>query len=407
VSTGEPRCQDQVVPGASPESYAVISRVQDWAYQNLIPLNASLEITLRCNIRCLHCYNFDRDEPREACGKPELSADEILKVMDDLRAAGCLFLMLTGGEILSHPELFRFLDHARTLNLAVHLLTNGTMLRPGVAARLAAYENLQGVSVSLYGATAEVHDGVTQMPGSFRRSWEGINRLRNLGVIVRVKFILMRQNAHETAAMQAQAEALALPYMVDLTITARHDRSEGSLETRLEPAQLEALYRGPLRALASSGAPKEATEESFPCNCARGNVAITATGDVLPCVSVPWAAGNVREQPFAEIWRSSPVFQRIRGLRIADYEQCAPCAHRDHCTRNRGAAFLASGSYTGVDPFVCTTAEIAHRLADERAAEPAARPAGLAGPAALAGQVGQAGLAADRPAVRARLAVVG
>src|SRR5262249_55683224 len=157
----------------------------------------SIEITQRCNIRCLHCYNFDRDEPRTACDKPELTTEEILRVMDELRAAGCLFLLLTGGEALSHPDLFVFLEHARKINLSVQLLTNGTMLQPGIAARLGSYRNLMGVSVSLYGATAAVHDAITQMPGSFRRTWDGIARLQHVGLAVRVKFIIMKQNAHE------------------------------------------------------------------------------------------------------------------------------------------------------------------------------------------------------------------
>ena len=274
-----------------------------------------------------------------------------------------------GGEVLSHRDLFVFLDRARDLNFAVQVLTNGTMLRPGVAAQLASYRNLQGVSISLYGATPEVHDGITQVPGSWRRTWDGAQRLRQLGVTVRLKFILMRQNQHEAAAMRAQAEGRGFPYMVDLTITSRHDRTQGSLETRVDREQLEALYRGPLSDLAIRGK-TQTTEETWPCNCARGNVGITAMGDVHPCVSVPWVAGNVREQPFAEIWKTSPVFQRIRGLKLADYEHCAPCDHKDYCQRNRGAAVTYSGSYTGVDPFICETAKVAHKLADERAAQP-------------------------------------
>ena len=111
------------------------------------------------------------------------------------------------------------------------------------------------------------------------------------------------------------------------------------------------------------------TEERFPCNCARGNCAISVTGDVQPCVSVPWSAGNVREQPFIDIWRYSPVFQKIRGLRIADYEACAPCPDKSYCSRNRGAAFNHSGSYTGTDPFVCKTAAITREVVTSHAAD--------------------------------------
>ena len=69
------------------------------------------------------------------------------------------------------------------------------------------------------------------------------------------------------------------------------------------------------------------------------------------------------------------MFQRIRGLQMKDYEQCAPCDHKAFCSRDRGAAYNASGSYTGVDPFVCAGAETAHRIADEEQGAGATQPA--------------------------------
>jgi radical SAM protein with 4Fe4S-binding SPASM domain len=371
-----PRCRDEELigsPQGTEDGGRLIGHVQEWAFANVVPLNVSIETTLDCNIRCLHCYNLDRDAPAEVCDSdaadvsPPLTGDEILALMTDLRAAGCLFLSLTGGEVLMHPQLFAFLDHARDLNMAVQLLSNGTLLRPGVAGRLAGYNNLLGVSLSLYGATAAVHDSVTQVSGSWRRTWAGAERLRALGVAVRLKFIVMRGNAHEVAQMRADADARGFAYMVDLTITARHDGSTGSLSTRVDGDQLERLYRGPLHDMIARGG-REISEEDFPCNCARGNCAISARGDVYPCVSVPMAAGNIRKQRFQDIWRESPVFQRIRGLAMKDYAQCAPCDHKAFCSRDRGAAYNASGSYTGVDPFVCAGAETAHRIADEERA---------------------------------------
>jgi AdoMet-dependent heme synthase len=381
VTEAAPRCQDEVVVGAE-ANYELYSRVQGMAAARTVPFNVSLELTLNCNIRCLHCYNLDRDEPRHgACGpgdaaadqpqKPDLTRDEILSLLGDLRDAGCLVLALTGGEVLTYPHLFAVLDRARELNLAVQLLTNGTMLQPGVAARLASYRNLLGVSISLYGATADVHDGVTQIAGSFRRTWDGAQRLRAAGIAVRLKFIVMRQNAHEVAEMRAQAQARDFPYMVDVTITSRHDRTRGSLATRVTDDQLRDLYRGPLRDLLPDGT-QPMTEDRFPCNCARGNCAITVTGDVQPCISVPWPAGNVRERPFIDIWRTSPVFQKIRGLRVADYEACAPCPDKPYCSRNRGAAFTHSGSYTGTDPFVCRTAAITREVVTSGSRPPGA-----------------------------------
>lgn len=354
-----------------------MSEVQQAAFRDVVPLNVTLELTLGCNIRCVHCYNFDRDaapsgakaarscSTSAAAQAAPLSLDEIRALLADVRAAGCLFLSLTGGEVLTHPQLFDVLDEARRLNLAVQLLTNGTLLRPGVVGRLAEYRNLLGVSVSLYGATPETHDRVTQVTGSFRRTWEGIERLRARDLAVRLKLIVMRSNAHEVEAMIASAQDRGLPFMVDLTITARHDGSTTSLASRVGPAELERLYRGPLRDLLppASAAERSFDDAGWACNCARGNCAITATGNVQPCISVPLVAGNVRERSFGEIWRDAPLFQRIRGLRLSDYDSCAPCTHKAFCSRSRGAAVTASGSYTGTDPLVCEAAEVAHAVA--------------------------------------------
>ncbi len=252
-----PRCQDDAIQAPAGE-HAVVSQLQSMAYERMIPLNVSLELTLKCNIRCLHCYNFDRDTAGPACGPgdtaspaaalaAELSLDEIFRVMGELRAAGTLFLSLTGGEVLSSPHLFPVLDRARELNLAVQMLSNGTLLRPGVAARLASYRNLLGVSISVYGATPEVHDAVTQIRGSWRRTLDGAERLRAQGVAVRLKLIVMRPNVHEVGAMRALCDARGFPYLLDLTVTARHDGSQGSLALRITEAELAALYRGPPR----------------------------------------------------------------------------------------------------------------------------------------------------------------
>jgi radical SAM protein with 4Fe4S-binding SPASM domain len=334
--------------------------VQEWAYANSVPLNASLELTLKCNIRCLHCYNFDRDLRREP-EAPELSPEEILRVMAELREAGTLFLHLTGGEVFVHPRLFEFLDHARRLHLSIQLLSNGTLVRPEIARRLAGYENLLGTSLSLYGATAATHDSITQVPGSFEQTWAGALRLRENGIAVRLKYVVMKQNVREVDEMLSRANEGGFPYLVDMTITGRHDGTNGSLATRIDQAEVESLYRGALAEHRPKGG-HEITEEEFPCNCARGNCAVSSTGEVYPCVSVPWSAGNVREKPFGEIWRDSPVFKKIRELRMADYPHCAPCALKPWCSRERGAAYLTSGAYTGIDPWICATAEVARNV---------------------------------------------
>ena len=166
--------------------------------------------------------------------------------MAELRDAGCLILALTGGEVLTYPHLFAVLDRARELNLAVQLLTNGTMLQPGrrgAPGALPQPARRQRQPLRRHGRGPRRHHADPGLvPAHVGRRRSG---MRAAGVAVRLKFIVMRQNAHEVADMRAQADARGFPYLVDVTITARHDGTRGSLATRVDEEQLAELYRGP------------------------------------------------------------------------------------------------------------------------------------------------------------------
>ena len=328
------------------------------AYDRCIPLNVTLELTLRCNIRCTHCYNFDRDQPRPASGG-ELTMEEIRALMADLRRAGTLFLSLTGGEAMVHPRFWDIADEAASRGFALQVLSNGTLLTEEACDRLASYVNLWGVGLSVYGATAGTHDSITQVSGSFERTMAGWRRLAARGVRVGLKFVLMKANASEASSMIAMAEGEGVDYSIDTTITGRYDGTSGSLATRVDAEALEALYAGPLKSLIKPG-PAEPTDDEFKCNCARGNAAVSSTGEVYPCIAAPLRAGSIREQSFVDIWNESPVFRWIRGLHVSDFKTCAPCGLKPWCRRSPGPAYLLTGDYTGVDPWTCREAAIIH-----------------------------------------------
>ncbi|HYF00121.1 MAG TPA: radical SAM protein [Planctomycetota bacterium] len=341
----------------------ILDALHERAFRECIPLQVSLELTQRCNIRCTHCYNFDRGEARPSAD-PELTFDEIRALLDDLRAAGTLFVALTGGEAMMHPRFWDILDETAARNFAVYLLSNGTLLTESACDRLASSPNLWDVGLSVYGARPATHDAVTRAPGSHRRTLDGAVRLRDRGVPTALKIVVLQANAGEAADMIALAEGLGLPYLVDTTITGRYDGTSGSLATRVDSPTLEALYRGPLRPLLSEGNAHPG-DEDFRCMCARGNAAVSSTGDVWPCIAAPLVAGNIRRQPFSAIWKESPVFARIRGLRRADFAACDPCGLKAWCRRSPGPAVVLHGDYTGIDPWTCREAEIVRQVLSE------------------------------------------
>lgn len=352
----------------------VLGPLQERAYEACIPLGVSLELTLRCNLRCVHCYNFDRGV-RRAAPDPELSLAEIRTLLGDLRRAGTLFLGLTGGEALVHPRFWEILDEAAAHSFAVQLLSNGTLLSERVCDRLAAYPNFLGASLSLYGARAATHDAVTRSRGSFERTLAGAERLRARGALVGLKFILLKGNAGETAEVLELAAARGFPCDVDATVTGRYDGTLGSLAERVDLETLRELYAGPLR-FRVGGRRAVGSDDDFRCNCARGNAAVSSSGEVYPCIAAPVPAGNIRERSFLEIWRESPVFRWIRGLKASDFRACAPCGLKEWCRRSPGPAYVLHGDYTGVDPWTCGEARILKELDEAGAGNPGGGPAG-------------------------------
>jgi radical SAM protein with 4Fe4S-binding SPASM domain len=172
----------------------------------------------------------------------------------------------------------------------------------------------------------------------------------------------MKANAAETGAMIAMAEAEEVDYSVDPAITGRYDGTQGSLATRVEIATLEELYRGPLSRFVVPMRPESPSDDEFKCNCARGNAAVSSTGEVYPCIATPLRAGSIREQRFSEIWEQSPVFKRLRGLTIADFKTCAPCDLKTWCRRTHGPATVLTGDCTSVDPWTCQEAALVKKL---------------------------------------------
>ncbi len=96
-----------------------------------IPVSGSLEVTQRCNLRCMHCYIplSKRKGPR----KVELSISEIQHILDEIKEAGCLWLLLTGGEPLLRTDFLDIYKFAKHKGFLLTLFTNGTLLTPRIA----------------------------------------------------------------------------------------------------------------------------------------------------------------------------------------------------------------------------------------------------------------------------------
>ena len=334
---------------------ALMQRVWDRALAEGIPLSVQVDLTYRCNERCVHCY-LDHDD------HGEMTTAEVRGVMSQLAAAGTLFLILSGGEILLRRDLWELLDHARSLGFDVKVKTNAILIRAPEADRL-RNAGVREVQISIYSDRPEVHDAITKVPGSLERSLAAIRLLKARGLRVIVANVLMRQNAFDYNGVRALCRELGVEFTIDPTITPKMDGSTSILSHRLEQPQLLQVFRD--RSLVPqnhcappvSGAPDADTLEALPCSAGHTACYVSPYGDVYPCVQFPMAVGNVRRERFADIWRHSPQLSDVRAIRLKDLTTCSSCGFASSCSRCPGLAYM-EGNMRGPSSADCEKSRI-------------------------------------------------
>ncbi len=317
---------------------SLLSEVGQKAFDLGVPLSVHLDVTYRCNERCVHCY-LDHDD------RGEMTTAEIKGVLDQLAEAGVFFLTFSGGEVFLRRDFFELLEYARRLLFNVKIKTNAVMIHETEARRIRELA-VDTVQISVYSHRAEVHDAITKLPGSFERTIQGIRLLKDAGLKVTIANVLMTWNLADQPHLQKLAAELGVHYTLDPTITPKIDGDTSLLALRIPGEELREVFRNP--ALVPNmeefcAPPKPVTGddlEGYSCSAGHSFCYISPYADVYPCVQFPLPSGNLRKQKFLEIWQGSPQLKEVRSIRAKDLHVCSSCSHVGTCTRCPGLAYM-------------------------------------------------------------------
>jgi len=315
-----------------------------------LPISVHLDITYRCNERCVHCY-LDHDD------HGEMTTAEIFDVLTQLADAGVFFLSLSGGEVLMRRDFFEIVERARQLLFNVKVKTNGVMIREKEAARLRQL-GVEQVQISVYSHRPEIHDAITKLPGSLKRTIEAIRFLKSQGLKVVIANVLMTDNFFDNTGVMALANELEVSYTLDPTITPKMDGDTSVLALRIPGSDLKQVFRsdelvGNVEEFcAPPPAPDDDIMDGLPCSAGHTACYISPYGDVFPCVQFPLPSGNLRRQKFSDIWQNSSQLKDVRSIRARDLPTCSTCAHVGTCTRCPGLAYM-EGNMRGASSADC------------------------------------------------------
>ncbi|HXH71814.1 MAG TPA: radical SAM protein [Mariprofundaceae bacterium] len=223
-----------------------------------------VELTSRCNERCIHCYADSSPEREEML--PETLARQAI---DQAFELGNPYIQFTGGDPLLHPELVELVGYARAKGgPGIEIYTNGLLLHASLLARLVPLS--PRLCFSLYSCEAGVHDAITQVPGSHARTLAAIRRTQEAGLEVRIGIALMQQN-----------EA-TLPATLDFL---QHELGIGEESIRIDPVHGTGRGSGVEPARNVRIVPRTSPHNPAAENNGRsGKLAVAASGDIYPCI---------------------------------------------------------------------------------------------------------------------------
>lgn len=303
-----------------------------------VPLHVQFDLTYRCNERCVHCYLDHHDHG-------EMTTAEIKRLLEEMADAGVLTLTLSGGEIFLRKDFFEIIEHARQLTFCVKLKTNALLIGEREARRLRDLA-VQEIQVSIYSHRPEVHDAITLVPGSLKRSLAAIRFLKAQGLKVVMANVLMRQNMRDYSGVQDLAHEIGVEFTLDPTITPMMDGDRSILGLGVDGETLREVFRdasvvGDVSEFcAIPPGTEESDLEARPCSAGHTSCYVSPYGDVFPCVQFPLPTGNVRRERFVDIWRDSSQMNEVRAIRLKHLPTCSSCTHASACSRCPGLAYM-------------------------------------------------------------------
>ncbi len=329
-----------------------------------VPVEVSIEVTHRCPLECQHCYNNLPMHDSQA-RRLEMTFDEHIHLLDELVEMGCLWILYTGGEIFARKDFLDIYTEAKKRGFLITLFTNGTMITPRIADHLAEYRPF-AVEITLYGATRETYEALTQIPGSYDRCMKGIRLLHERNLPLKLKTVPTIINFHEVYEMKRFAEQeLGVEFKFDPLVNPRTDCSQSPLAVRLSPEQVVALdFRDPVRkaeykklAEAEQAAvPHPHGPEKYTCGGGQSGCAVDPQGHLTICVISHRDGYNLREGSFAEGWNGK--LQEIRESKRVRQTICTHCRLQSLCSMCPANGELESGDAETPVEFLCQVAHL-------------------------------------------------
>lgn len=335
------------------------------AYQNREPVSGSLELLPLCNLDCEMCYvRLTREQVRQKGGLR--STQEWIRIAEQMKEMGTLFVTLTGGEPLLYPGFQKLYLALRDMGMIVTVNTNGTLVNKDWVAFFA--ENPpRRINVTLYGANEETYRTLCHDQSGFEKACQAVHLLCQAGISVKINGSLVKANAQDIDWLIDFAKEQGAAINIDTYMyPAKRERLCSNVkESRLDAktaAKQKLYFQSQIMGqeefqqmakafclLAQTASFSAGERKPMQCQAGKSSFTINWQGQMRPCVMLPEPSLPVLEIGFAEAWRQ--LCQQTDQIFLNS--KCASCEWQEICQTCAACALHESGSIEGVPEYMC------------------------------------------------------
>ncbi len=331
------------------------------------------ELTRACELACRHC----RAEAVPSRHPLELTTEEGYRLLDRLAVFGdpLPHLVLTGGDPLQRPELFDYIAQARKLGFKVAVTPAGTQALTAEVVQSLKDAGVWMAALSLDGSSAERHDGIRGVPGSFEATVAAAHLAGRVGLPLQINTLVSAQTLHDLPTIYDRLVEIgvaqwALFFLIQVgrgavlsEVTPRQSERlmewvheiAGEAAFRIRTTEAPFYRRVAIQKGRNGGSRPGGTSEGHHARAAsgvwdgNGVMFISDTGHIHPSGFLPLNAGNVRRDDPVEVYRRSRLFTAVRNTSLFK-GKCGRCEYRNVCGGSRARAYAATGDPLESDP---------------------------------------------------------
>jgi radical SAM protein with 4Fe4S-binding SPASM domain len=325
------------------------------------PLVLVWELTRACGLACDHC-RAEADPERHP---RELTTAEGKRLLEDARKFGEeQLVVLSGGDPLARDDVAELVACGDDLGLGMTLTPSGTESLTRERVGTLADAGLRRLAVSVDG-TRKTHDAFRGEPGSFDAPRRAAAAARDCGLPLQVNTTVCARTVDDLPAVRDLVAELgavlwSVFFLVPVGRGATLDpvspvRAESVAEWLHDvacdaPFSVKTTEAPHYRRVAAQTSDGERSGAGRPrVTAGDGFAFVSHVGDVYPSGFLPIAAGNVREESVAEVYRESALFERLRDPEALG-GKCSACEYRGLCGGSRSRAYAYTGDPLAADP---------------------------------------------------------